>query len=617
MVSIRQRRPRAFRVRAFAAALLTAMAAHANAAVTVLIDGAAYPAQLRENTPLLTRAHVARSASAHHYEGELSGIEKSWVRVSNIRGRWDGVVTLDGQHYVITGGRSDHGNIALDAQSPTDLMAGGRCATDASAAETQSLAAQLSGPVAEANLATLCTTTVDGVCLLAELDLAFDLLYQQTLGANAQAQAVAMLNVVDGYYTNDFNIAFDALSMTFLTNDFFSTTTDPNALLTDVTTKKDSGQVAFVTNRRAILHLVTGRNLDGSIVGISDVGSLCSATGNTGLSQIVTSGGLPSVGLTALVMAHELGHNFGAVHDGVGNTCQASGFIMSATLSPSATHFSSCSITKMTATINALPTPNACFEFPVDASVTARAGNPTNVNANESFTLDYDVAEAHASVPSTTITLGGSFNGAGGTFVAATMNGNACTVATNGSTYTCTTDANGGLLEATVQVAAATNVTVVATATVAATGDVKDIDSANDTSNQTVTTSTPPPAPTGLTATPGTAEIDLAWQDNSANETGFRIERRTGSAAFAQIATTGADVTTYADITAAAGVMYDYRVAAFGSGGTSTPASASARIATATSSGGGGGGGGGAFGAELAPLLLGLLALRRRSASVR
>jgi hypothetical protein len=608
------------RARALAFVWLAAFSAWANATVTVLIDGAAYPAELRENTRLLTRLQVERSPSARHYEGELIGVDQSWIRASDIRGHWQGVVSIAGHRYVVDGARRDSaGDIVLDAVSPNDLLGASQCATEVAAGSTaQTLAQQLSSGVEAADFAALCTSKVDGVCLLPELDITFDLLFQQRYPATFQQQGVALLNIVDGYYKNDMSLQFDALSMTFPTTDIFSATTDPNALLTDVATKKNNNQISFVTNKRALLHLVTGRNLDGSTVGISNVGTLCSAGSNVGLSQVVTNAGLPDTGLTALVIAHELGHNFGAGHDGSDNTCPASGFIMSATLSPTATHFSSCSVDEMTTTINNLALVNACFEFPVDASIVAHPGNPTTANANEPFTLDYDVAEVHASVPSATIDLNGSFTGAGGTFVSATLNGNPCAVAGNGATYACATDATGGLLSVTAQVAAATTVTAVATAAVAATGGVKDIDSTNNTVNQSVTTSSPPAPPTNLTATPAAAEIDLAWQDNSANETGFRIERRVGGAAFTQIAQVAANVTVYADTGVVVGTTYDYRVSSFGSGGTSAPATASAQISTpANAGGGGGGGGGGALGAEVTPLLLALFALRRRTAAVR
>jgi len=45
------------------------------------------------------------------------------------------------------------------------------------------------------------------------------------------------------------------------------------------------------------------------------------------------------------------------------------------------------------------------------------------------------------------------------------------------------------------------------------------------------------------------ADLVLSWIDNSNNETGFLIDRKTGvNGTFAQIAAVGANVTTYVDI---------------------------------------------------------------------
>src|SRR5262245_16255532 len=100
-----------------AIALLVTFPAFGHAGITVVIDGAAYPAQLRENAPLLKRLHAARGELARHYEGELAGVGDSWIRASIIGGRWQGVVSLDGSHYVIdaTLRRAKSGELVLDA----------------------------------------------------------------------------------------------------------------------------------------------------------------------------------------------------------------------------------------------------------------------------------------------------------------------------------------------------------------------------------------------------------------------------------------------------------------------------------------------------------------------
>ena len=80
-----------------------------------------------------------------------------------------------------------------------------------------------------------------------------------------------------------------------------------------------------------------------------------------------------------------------------------------------------------------------------------------------------------------------------------------------------------------------------------------------------------PAAPSGLSATAITSSaIDLTWSDQSSNETGFKIERKTGVGAFAQIATVGPNTTTYADSGLTAGTAYSYQVRAYNTGGNST-----------------------------------------------
>jgi hypothetical protein len=73
-------------------------------------------------------------------------------------------------------------------------------------------------------------------------------------------------------------------------------------------------------------------------------------------------------------------------------------------------------------------------------------------------------------------------------------------------------------------------------------------------------------APSNLKATASAgSQIALSWADNTGDESGFKIERKIGaSGAYAQIATVGANVTSYADSTLQPGTAtHVYRLAAF------------------------------------------------------
>ena len=70
-------------------------------------------------------------------------------------------------------------------------------------------------------------------------------------------------------------------------------------------------------------------------------------------------------------------------------------------------------------------------------------------------------------------------------------------------------------------------------------------------------------APSNLTATVSGSNVTLRWQDNSANETGFYIERAPRGGAFARIATAGTNVVTF--VNSVSKGQYAYRVQAFNS----------------------------------------------------
>ncbi|MCS7033590.1 MAG: fibronectin type III domain-containing protein, partial [Phycisphaerae bacterium] len=85
------------------------------------------------------------------------------------------------------------------------------------------------------------------------------------------------------------------------------------------------------------------------------------------------------------------------------------------------------------------------------------------------------------------------------------------------------------------------------------------------------TPSNGPAAPVNLVATAqGKSVIQLAWTDNSDNESGFRVERKTGaSGTWTTIATVGANTTTYSAGGLLEGTTYFFRVIAFNNQGES------------------------------------------------
>ena len=79
-----------------------------------------------------------------------------------------------------------------------------------------------------------------------------------------------------------------------------------------------------------------------------------------------------------------------------------------------------------------------------------------------------------------------------------------------------------------------------------------------------VTTPPLPADPTGLTATPvSSTRINLTWTDNATDETGYKIEKKTGAGAFGQISTAAVNATSYSNIFLMPNTEYTYRVRAY------------------------------------------------------
>jgi hypothetical protein len=293
------------------------------------------------------------------YRGHVRGVPHSWVRLSIRNGKLDGMIWTPTETYfvqpearllgkpgadrTVVYRMSDvdsavlHGacgSSELPGPSAAPLVARvGSAGTIAAPLFSQAMAPAVAGATAPLQEAT--------IGLVADYD------YFVKHGANAAADMLSIINQVDGVYQAQLGVDLHVTQTVVYTTtpDPFDATTDPATLLSEFSTYKgSSGSPVYGTD---VAHLFTGRALNGGVLGISWIGTLCDSTYSTALSDDFTTDNTSLV----LLAAHEIGHVFGAYHDNqAGSPCASTpfGFIMNPYISSALElQFSGCSLSLM------------------------------------------------------------------------------------------------------------------------------------------------------------------------------------------------------------------------------------------------------------------------------
>ncbi len=380
--------------------------------------GRSFNIQLQPNTRLLSaESRAALADGVTPYRGQLVDKPGSWTRIVIADGMPRGVIWDGEQLFAIEA----PGDSLVSSTSPIiyrladAIIAPGTmsCGTADFAKNGTAVYKEL---VAELGMA-----MAQGPGAVSEIGIGavgdFEFTSVQGGDANAATAILTRLNNVDGIYSQQLGVQINVPPPDTFSNigDPFTDVTDPSMLLNELATYR---QATPAQNSQGLTFMFTGRNLDGSTVGIAFSGALCNTNFGAGLSQ-----GNGGAAFDSLVAAHEIGHNFGAPHDGVPGPCAAepSTFLMATNLNGS-NQFSACSITEMQDDIAAASciTPLPSWDIRI-----ALNGQPPTALLGNSATVTFDVTN-NGTQPSinviTDITLPGNV-----TFLSAGASMGTCT----------------------------------------------------------------------------------------------------------------------------------------------------------------------------------------------
>ncbi len=303
---------------------------------------------LEKNPRLTDLADTANNADPDLslYRGVLESVPGSWVRLSTkaqtIRGMvWDGreLYLIDSANVLESAGTDSvptDDNIIFRLADTWIEPGGSFCgSTTGSAKEAySSLLNELKTSPA--------FMRAPGATLRLEVSALGDALFRARYSSDQQAsdEILTRLNNIDGIFSSQLGIEIQVptLHVDDAIAAQLSATTSASTLIDDLAALRERTPAL---RTRGLTHLFTGRDLDGNTVGIAYTGTLCDNRHSAGLTQIGRSSGIDS-----LVAAHEIGHNFGAIHDGEAQCANTpvDQYLMSPTVSENATSFSQCSL---------------------------------------------------------------------------------------------------------------------------------------------------------------------------------------------------------------------------------------------------------------------------------
>lgn len=391
--------------------------------------------QLSAN-PAVQRAVPADRTDIEALRGRLEGLPGSWVRMTHSRSGWRGLISDGEELYAVEPANEVADSVVqplADSSSSASVVyrlkdtllpdVAGHCQV-LNADGTPYVGSEVDAPQAQVTAKMLVQSIAkdavnnfpNGPDLELTVGVIADYELYQKMSDDPEGAIIARWDIVDGIWSEQVGIKISLAPLTVLksTNEPF-TRTDPNSLLAQVRTYRHSSSAQLATG---VTHLMTGRDLDGNVVGISYMNTVCNGDSADSLSE-----GAHSTLESALIAAHELGHNFNAPHDGETGACQSTPqtYLMAPKINYS-DQFSSCSLTQISARIKTA----SCLAPYQAPDVRVEVPNTlVGAVANATFTVSF-IAHAVGDDASNSVTANATLP-TGVSLLSATAAGGSCT----------------------------------------------------------------------------------------------------------------------------------------------------------------------------------------------
>ena len=346
--------------------------------------GRSFDLELQPNSRLLRGDARARlAADVGVYRGRIANAPDSWARIVFANGEPRGLI-WDGSELFAVESAQD-GILAVDGPVIYRLADVTVAAGQMSCGSTS--VASNGNAVYKTIVRELSVMMQKGPGAVDEIKLGAigDFEFTSGQGANAAAAIATRINNIDGIYSQQLAVQITAETIETYpaSTDPFTDQTDSGMLLDELSAYR---LITPAQNQQGLTHLFTGKNLDGSTAGVAFVGALCSTRFGAGLAEATRGAALDS-----LISAHEIGHNFGASHDGdPAESCpnEPPTFIMAPSVGINNNTFSPCSVGVMQAQAAAAscvtPLPG------VDMTI-GNNGQPASVLLGNAVNVTFDV----------------------------------------------------------------------------------------------------------------------------------------------------------------------------------------------------------------------------------